>query len=146
MDYATLKSEIALPAYAGMTDAEISAALNAPIACTQDVPARSVRAVLMARGKWPLVLIASEATTKDATWAAARLLYDFVGEGGTFDTSNGAMLAALTGQMQTLVAGSVLVDADKAAVLALTEGTTTRAAQLGLGSVNAGDIQTARIA
>ena len=145
MDYAALKAELAGAAYAGLADAQAAEALMAPIACTVAVEARAVRSELMRRGKWPAVLIGSVSGTHDASWASCKLLYDFAGEGGVFGTDDASMLAALTAELDAMIAGGVIDAADKAAVLSLTGGFTNRAEQLGLGPVAACDVQTARL-
>jgi hypothetical protein len=121
MNYAPL---VALwPTLSGSADEKLATINAMTVACNVDVPARSVRAVLMALGKWPLVLVAAESSTHDATWAAARLLYDFVAEGGSFGTSAAPMRAAIAGELGALVAGNVITNQDETEVLNLISGT-----------------------
>jgi hypothetical protein len=150
MDYAALKAEIGRPDYAGLSDEQIAAALNAPYPRVVDVSARAVRAVLTKRGgAWFKVGIASASATADMCWAAARMLYDAQREGQEgqlFGTSDPDILAGISLGLSAMVGNGVLTDGDVKAVLDLAKGTTTRAAELGWErDINPGDVAAARI-
>jgi hypothetical protein len=148
MDYAALRAEIAQPAYAGLSDAEIAAALNAEIDAVRNVATSDARALLLATGEWgAITLLArqepSESVPAEAI-AAAITAIDTLKLTEVLETTKTPYWQAVQAMVAGLQAAGVLSEATGTALLGLRETTTTRAAQLGLGQVSPGDIQTAR--
>lgn len=135
MDYAALKAEIALPAYAGMTDAQIAAALVAPLALTgQPFAWGAAKRVAQVSGAWGKIikraqLVPSGAPGDEAIYAAANAVsMDDAQAMDPAETSGWAAFQSGIGALQT--AGD-LSAADVAALAALGNQATTRAAQIG---------------
>lgn len=148
MDYAGLKAEIGLPAYAGMSDVEIAAALNAEIDAVRDVATSDARALLLRTGEWGAITllsrqVPSEAVPAEAV-AAAITAIDTLRLTTTLETTKAPYWQAVQAMVAGLQAAGVLSEATGTALLALRQTTTTRAAVLGLGRVSPGDVQTAR--
>lgn len=132
-DYAGLKAEIALPQYAGMTDAQIAAALLSPIpAPALPFAWKAVKTIVQVSGTWSKVVLRSRLSDGSAANLAAinsvetddSLLINVADPGAT---------SAMSGGLGALLAAGDITLADVAAINALmTPLTTTRAAQLGL--------------
>jgi hypothetical protein len=150
MDYVALAAELALPAYAGLSDADAAAALNAAtLPAKVDVPSTSVRSLLYGRGAWRAIISLSlEAKSGDAVHDAALVaavqLVDFCRAGGVFSTSAPAILVQTEADLTALVAAGTIGAGDRAAILALADGVVSRAAALGLGMVDHIDVARAR--
>lgn len=152
MDYAALKTEIAKPEYAGMTDAEIAEAINGKVVAVKvDVPSDTVRGTLYARGAWrQIVSLSLDAKNSDpvhdAALVAAVQLVDFCRAGGVFSTSNGAILAQTAADLDALEAGDIITADDKMAVLALADASVPLWKSFGVRPLDFNDIAIARSA
>jgi hypothetical protein len=141
MDYPGLKSEIALSKYAGMTDAQISAALVAnTLTIAVDVPAAAAFAALAtsSTGDWGrlssragMTLTGTPAT--DAPIIAARTATSMLATGAPIAASQSTAFATFQYLLSTLVTAGDVSVATSAAMMALASATTNRAAQLGFG-------------
>lgn len=151
MDYAALKAEIALPAYAGMSDAAIAAALNAAtVDIVRKVPTWEARALLLATGEWGAIKLLSRqsptmGTPEAQAVAVAITTIDSMTETTVLDADQADAFAAMQTMVGVLQAAGVLSAGTGAAMLALRNTKTSRAAQLGLGPVRPGDVAAARV-
>jgi hypothetical protein len=149
MNYAALKSEVAKPEYAGMSDAQIAAALNATTVETiRDVPTSEARALLLSTGEWGGIVMLARATPSETipaeAVAAAITAEDTLRLTVTLELTRDAYWQAVQTLLGGLVAAGVLSAGTRAALLALRETTTSRAAQLGWSEIRTTDIETAR--
>lgn len=134
-DYAALKVEIAKPAYVGMTDAQIAAAVNAnTVASEVIVTGREVAQLWARRG---ILGLARERSARSALTAAQRTaawnaieMVDRDGFAG-LDPNNPTQRAALVTFLDGLVTETIMTAGDKSATLALLARTQTIAASLG---------------
>lgn len=148
MNYAALKAEIAGPAYAGLSDAQIAAALNAPtVDVHRDVPAREIETLLLRSTEWGKVV-----RTADGRRAAPEAIADIcislvtaAERGRDLASASEEDFGRLQAMAEALVDAEVLSDTIRDALLALRTVQISRAAQLGLGAVTAGDVQTAKV-
>ena len=129
MDYKVLAAELALPAYAKMTNAKAAAALNA-------ASVNVARSSITGTELWECTVLAEYA----ALAQAARDAYQVLVSLGSIDVSEGSnsrmALAVLFGA-GTQTRANLLALAGKS-------NTTSRAQQLGLGNVQEGDVLMAR--
>jgi hypothetical protein len=159
-DYAGLKTEIALPKYQGMTDAQIATSLTTPFAITVDVPAVEAFNILQrsSTGDWgklvarsqqllsgnPIVMpseddpraVTPPANNDVAIVMAKNITSTYNVERTLLQSSNPADAAAMQRQLTVLQASGDVSKASADAILALPNKTTTRAAQLGFGAVH----------
>jgi hypothetical protein len=149
MDYAVLKAEIALPVYAGLTNDQIAAALNAPVASYRDVAAAEVRETLIecrSGDAWASILRCSRGDVSHPAWAAAKQIDDGQRDPPhIFPLSRPVTRASYSLQVAKLVESGVLTLDERELLAALCRTITTRAEQLGLGQVEPAHVQTARI-
>ena len=122
MDYTALAAEIAAPAYTGMNDATLLAALNAktvPVA----VPVQSgeVRRLLMVAGKWPKIAALARGLISgtDGEKLAAVALVEALAEIESFDLTVDAYASAVNAQLDAAIAVGLIETAHRAAILAL---------------------------
>lgn len=151
MDYATIKSEIANPAYAGLDEPALAAALNAKaIPARVPVPTIAIRRYLHVVRKWARieaiatgVLAAPDEATAIAAVEMFAALRDFP-EG--FDLAVPTYYSAIAASLDDCVAAQLIAAGDKTAILALGDGRISRAEQLwGRGTVvTSGDVSRAR--
>ena len=144
-----LAAELTRAEYAGKTDAEIVAALNATAAAFRAVPIAELSSLAYAIGLPVRLRVALREPGLPADLAALceSLLdllkapfptVDFFAADGTPDPATAAMLGALIG-------AKLLTEAEQAALAGLAMITQpSRAEALGLGNVTVGDIATAR--
>lgn len=158
MDYAALKAEIALPAYAGMSDAEIAVALNAAVIdVAQNVEASVVRGDILADAEmawgWVGVMATAPLLPSDPlapVKALCLVVRDTLSLVVTLEATDEAkwtaMQAALNGlllaRQQTGI--PLMSEALRDAVLARRMTKISRAAQLGLPPVDEQAVITAR--
>lgn len=154
MDYEALRAEIAKPAYSGLTDAAIAAALNAPIN-TEDPLAgatlgrvwsrpRQAQGWTSALGRAHVVAADAAATTaqRGRAWTAIEIVErDGLGE---MDPRVGPQRTALVAFLDQLVTDGILTTGDKAATLAALIRATSIADQIGCPAVQAAHIAAAR--
>lgn len=144
MNYSTLATEISLPQYAGMTDAEIAASLNALSAATRRaVLIQELQAAAMGNGVYTaLRVVVLDASLPVQLRAAAQTVLDLAGaQFPAVDLDSPA-----SRQMFGVLEQAGVVTAEQAAqidALATVPGR-SRAQELGLGDVVEADIQAAR--
>lgn len=144
MDYMILSNEIAQSAYAGMTDAEIAAALNAPGASTRRrVPIAELQARAMESGVYTaLRVVVGNAQAPAELRAVAQTVLDLANARFADVDMDNASAVQMFGTLQQ--AG--VITAQQAAMidaLATVPGE-SKAQRLGLGVVSEADIQVAR--
>lgn len=140
MNYAVLRAELTLPAYAGMTDAAAADALNAPIAITVAIPTKSIRRHLSMVGKLGAIQLAARGT--DATAALAQNFLSVI-EPGAFndlDAMDPAVAAAINGMGEAMIQAGLFAQSDLDAIWAFADGVTSRAGQLGWPTVSQHDV------
>jgi hypothetical protein len=152
MDYAALKAELAQPVYAGMSDDDIAAALNAAtVEIHRDAPGALVKQILLRTTEWGRVVrVADGRLTKpdavvDICISLVGALTPTMGAEGTLAAATDEDFARLQMMAGALAAAGVIAGETRDALLALRTVTTSRAAQLGLGEVRPGDVATARV-
>lgn len=147
MDYAELRREIAddpiARGYAGKTEQEIAALLNAPDR-PGPIPAQDVRRYLTVADRWPEIVRISRFgdADPDRVRAAIRMVEALDGI-ASFDLQVPAYLATIEAGLDALVAAQIVQAQDKAAILGLAQNRRSRAAELGLGQVKPGHVQAA---
>lgn len=133
-----LKTELALPAYSAMTDAECLTALTtADIPKKIDISARDIQKYLALQNK----LMALEASATDSAKAAVRYLELF----DSFSMDDPEVETALTGILDALVTDSLITATDKTNILAMGSKMISRAEEIGVGNVKLGWIEQARV-
>lgn len=148
MDYADLRREIdqdpVSRGYAGKTDQEIAALLNAPVR-PGPIPAQDVRRYLTVADRWPEIvrIVRFGDQSQDKLRAAIRMVEALDGM-SSFDLQVPAYLATIEAGLDALVAAQIIQAQDKTAILALAENRRSRAAELGFGQVKPGHVQAAR--
>lgn len=141
MDYAALKSEIALPAYAGMTDDQIAATLNAKTVAGPDrqVPIIVLTKYLREAGAWLPIRAAAVAGTSQGAIAAVDYNSDL--RAATIDMDAPIVAAMLA----DLVGHGLLTQAQSDAMVALKATTIPYLSTLGWSvNVTAADVAAAR--
>jgi hypothetical protein len=148
MQYEILRTELQLPAYTNLSDQQAADAANASVVCYRPVPIAELASIAYAIGLpvalrvairtagAPIDLVAvceSLLALLDAPFAAV----DLFAADGTPDPASQLML-------DTLQAAGLLSKDGRATLEALALTTTTRAAQLGLETVSALDVNRAR--
>ena len=139
MDYSALKTELALPAYAEMTDSEAAESINAPvIASHKKVDYSDVASYLM--------LVEKYLTISESTSASGKSFMLAMTTFNSFDLRKPGVETAVVNLLDALIVDGLITASDKAAILALADDTISRAQELGLGDVTVGDIIKARAA
>lgn len=144
MNYNVLWHEISLPQYAGMTDAELAAALNAASQTRQRVP---VKALAAKARELQVTLALRLAVLSDATPVQVRAVCQEVlslvdGDIDSVDMDHPTSQAMFGALRQA----GILDDQQASAIDALADATLpSRGQQLGLGVVSAADIVQARV-
>lgn len=149
MNYAALKAEIALPAYAGKSDAEIVAILQAPLLQRVPIDRKQTWTLLMGRGAWPRLRLIAEGRVAltGAQPDEATLLEAVVGavdqitreDTTAIDATSDADWGQLQQMLGLFVLNGALTKVDAAHmrdILALGVTQTTRAQQIGCAGVN----------
>jgi hypothetical protein len=144
MDYVALKAELALLAYAGLSDQAAADALNARTRPLEHVPAEEVSRYILEEGRWPLVEdLASDVNATANQRRAARAAVSMVRD-ARLPTVR-LLRPKVQAMLDLLVAGGALAAGDKAALNALAENKRTRAEELGWTvAIGAGDVANAR--
>lgn len=144
MDYQTLKTEISLPAYSGMTDQEIADSLNAATISTfKKVEYSDVASYLRVVGKWLAI--------HESALESARSFKLDMQTFNSFDLSKPRILTFPTVQetvntaLDALITDSLIDATDKAVILSMADDTISRARELGLPVIKTGHIETARV-
>jgi hypothetical protein len=142
--YPTLAAELALASYDGLTNQQALDALLAPIPIRINPEVKALRRYLITTGKIGLMKIAAEGT--DSAAVVCRTALEALAPGGfeTLEYTSPDVYASLTAMLDVVVAANLLSQADKTAILALGDSTTTRAAQIGWPLVTIHDVAHAR--
>ena len=144
MNYSTLADEISLPQYAGMTDTEIAAALNAPgVSTRRAVSLSALLAAAALNGSYAAVKAAaeSEAAPAQVRGVCASVLVLLSGVFQEINLDDARVQASLG----TLAQAGVLTAAQMAEIDGLADVPgRSRAQELGLGTVTVEDILAAR--
>lgn len=137
VNLATLKTEIALPAYSGMDDATIAQTINTtPMARLKSISPNDAMIQLMRLGDWGWLAgvangfvtsanasgagaVAVAATTPWQTRRTAQTIYDLFRSSLNVDLSVQANVTAITAAIDILVTANVLTAAGKTALVAL---------------------------
>ena len=159
-NYAALKTALASATYAGQTDAQIVAALNAATVAVQvDVPTQSVVDYLALNGLLPTVRgWANAAPTPPATGLTAAQIAEAQTAAQTFglmigppplwpslQMSDPTTNAQITGMVVALVAGGLMPQANATAILAMGKTTVSQASLWGWpGNIIENDLIAAR--
>lgn len=154
-DYGALKAEIALPAYAGMTDAQISASISAnTIPVTIDISIDDLEGYLLLEQLLPELEAypASTTATDDATIAAVKAAKALSGLVSStrltiVQSSDPTQYAVFKSFVDALLAAPTpqLTQIQHDTVLGMAAGTTSRGAQIGWpGGASALDVAHAR--
>jgi hypothetical protein len=138
MDYGILRTELALPAYTGLTDAQAADELNAPLAIRQRVPLGTLQATAMESGVYTQLLVAvGTPETPIQLKALCQTVLNLVDARFDDVDLDNAQSRTIWTALQT---AGVITTAQATAILALGDTTTTRAAQLGLEHVEPGHV------
>lgn len=155
MDYRALKTEIALPAYAAMTDAEIVVALNAAtIPVDANVEPADICEVLMEVGAWEKIELHSrrapvgtlgDMTGDNAVVGALLALVRAVDMGRTLRFTRDAVRTTWGARLSTIRDAGFITAPQRTRIVGLARETISRARQLGLPEVTGEDVKTARL-
>ena len=156
MDYAVLKAEIALPAYNGMTDAQIAAALNTVnVAVFVDVDPRDWLETLINTGEWgrielaadvaPSGTILSSPTAQDTNVGRLRTFVRACTAPVTLRTSKASVRTVFGSIVDALVTAGFMAAGTRTTLTGFASSTVSRATQLGLGAVAPGDVAAAKV-
>jgi hypothetical protein len=149
-DYLALKAEIAKPAYAAMTDAQIVAALLSGTVTTEAPESGEAIGRVWAR-RGVLGAARERAGNAGLTVAQRQTAWDAIsmvehdGFSG-LDPANPAQRNALVAFLDKLIADSIMTQSDKTATLALLARTQTVARSIGWGILHDMDAASARAA
>ena len=161
-DYAALKAEIAKPAYNGMTDAQIGAAVTAlTVPGLQRVDPSQAMIQLMRIGDWGWLAgvangwvtsanasgagaVAVSATTPWATRRLAQTIYDLLRASLTLDMTVQANVDAISSALTALVTANVITTAGRVAVIGLPVSSTRWIDIYGFAVVGAPEVAAAR--
>jgi hypothetical protein len=140
-----LQTELSKPAYAGLSDADAAAALNAPVvAGFQMVECAAISILLIHSGELPAVG-AKALLPADPAFPIAYTVVEYIRthQQVTFDpsTADGAKAVAM---LAATVEAGLISAASQTAILAMANRTTTRARQLGYGVLSAAAVTKAR--
>jgi len=136
-DYAAMKTELALPENAALTDEQIAASWEVPFDVVVDIPVVSIEAFLRSRlltgGMKRFVTTPDEAATVEQVDGVSELL-DLINSANTSTVrvSDPTVAATLSSVYATMVQFTMMTGTQEAELLALGVNATTRAAQLGL--------------
>lgn len=137
VNLATLKTEIALPAYNGLSDVQIADTINTtPLSRLKTIQPNDAMIQLMRLGDWGWLAgvangfvtsanasgagaVAVSATTPWATRRTAQTIYDLLRTNLPIDLSVQANVTAITSAIDILVTANVLTSAGRAALVAL---------------------------
>lgn len=150
----TLKAEIALPAYAAMTDTQIAAALNAAnVTAWVDIEPIEIYATLLNSGEWGRIEMTSRfaatgtfstPTPQDNNVARLITFVRMVQFPRTLPTSRSAVRTTIGGMLDALVTGGFISSATRTAIAGLAQRTISRATELGLPVISADDVVSCR--
>ena len=137
MDYAKLKTELALPAYAAMTDAEAADALNAKtITKLRKVDYSDVLGYLTYAQKIVGIVQATTPAAVEIKYLATEL--------NSFDLNSPATAASVNRLLDALITDGLISVPDKQNIIGMANYKISRAEGLGYPELNIGDIQNGR--
>ena len=128
--------------YTAMTDEQVLADINSKYR-DDIVPNTDVIKYLTLVGKWSTIVDYSRNGTVELNRRVALNIVEIVKAFTTFDLLDATVLAAVTAQLDAMVASTFIAANDKTAILALGANRKTRAAELGI-NVKLGNIQEVR--
>ena len=151
-DYAALKIEIAKPAYNGLTDEQIAAAINAATTtAAADITGSDARRELLftANNDWGKLVGVADGWITAGVPAAIRLravqMRDLFLTDSQFATANSTRYTAFLAAVDQLITDTVMSAAGKTALVALARKTVSLAESMGWPSgIGPGDIAAAR--
>lgn len=137
----TLKNEITTDpsgiGFTGMSNDAVAEALNAPtIPAKQSIQTAAIKKYLLLTDRWLDV--------KQSTEMAAKVSVDALELFDSFTMDDAAVEAKISQMMEGLVDASLITASDKTAILAMGNTSISRATELGLGIVTAGQVQAER--
>jgi len=150
MTYAALKAEIALPAYEGLSDAEIVAALNAEtIDAWRDLSTGEVAGFALLNLAWTgIKALAANAEAPSEARAVADAALTLLTNPAiqTVQLSDETKRTTFIAMLDALVSAGAITSDHKAGLLAMAQSKTSRAALLGMAGLTVGDLESARAA
>lgn len=156
VDYRALKTELAKPAYAGLTDAEAAVALNEPtIRAFVDVQWSALREILMGNGDWGTLVYTERRSAgaflgggaySVATQVMAIEFADSCRFGGMLHTSDEAVRTRMGTRLNTLAGATVgaISAASRQQIIDLASRDGSIAASIGWPPVTDQDVARAR--
>lgn len=152
MNYVVLKAEIALPAYAGMTDQQIADALNAAtIAARQDVAGEEIRDVLRGAAVYGRYVVASRlqptgtlVAPSDQDLAVGRIIELLAAADYGIRLSRAGVRTRFLALLDAMVTDGTMTAGLRTALQAPMTISISRATQLGLPPVDDQAVITAR--
>lgn len=148
MDYVVLAAELTNDplgrGYASMSDSEIADSLNARDRPGRvPVPARDIRKYVLMNGLWPAIAMLAQSTeaSPQARGAAITLMQTLAPN--SFDIvslDEPAVFDAVSNMADAMIAAGAITEEHRNAVLAMGNGLTSRARELGLGVVSHADV------
>jgi hypothetical protein len=140
----SLASEIALPAYAGMSDQQIADTVNAlRVSVRRPVPTWQVRQTAIEGGYWPALIEARESTTPAIRALAITVLAWIDDQSGTIQSVD-MDRPAVVGMRAALVEAGICSQPQADALSALADQSIPWTESVGLGEVGIGRIVNAR--
>lgn len=137
MNYTTLKTEVDLALYSAMTDSQIITELNVvDKVITVKVDYKDVASYLSVMGKYYAISESTDPAAKEFMLAANTF--------DTFDLNKPLVTITVTTLLSAMVTASLINEANKTDVLALTSRTVSRAEELGLPVIEQGHLNNAR--
>jgi hypothetical protein len=144
MNLSALAAKIALPAYAGMSDQQISDAINGlRVSVRRPVPTWMVRQTAIEAGYWPALVEARESTTPAVRALAITVLAWIDDQSGTIQSVD-MDRPAVVGMRAALVAAGICSQAQADALSALADQSIPWTESVGLPEIGVGLIINAR--
>lgn len=136
MNLLKLRAELDTGNYSADSVIAASELNDKSITVKSELPAADVKRYLIINGVWLPI--------KRATSDAAETVRDALDAFEVFDLSDTTTLATIDATLSQLVTETLLTSAQKAELMALADISISRAEQVGLGRVRAGDVERAR--
>lgn len=132
--------------YFGMTDAQVVASINAKTR-PGPIPADDVKRYLLMQGKWGAIVDDADKSTVEADRQSCLVLVQALTLFDEFDLQDAAKKTAVQAALDALkTTGGTghITDAEATTIMGLENNRQSRAQELGLGGVTAGQIAKAR--